>query len=153
MAPDGTIAVFAGRGTGGGNAGEGERAQDATLDGPVGIAVLPNGEVVFSDRNNQRIKLVDNAGNLFTIAGSGRTGDGQTATDTRYGEFEPNFTPRLNDNCSGLASRRSSPAPRPTGTPPAPASTAPWASPRRRTGASTSPTRTTTSCAGWPPRA
>ena len=102
VAPDGTISVFAGRGTPGGNLGEGERAQDTSLDGPVGIAVLPSGEVVFSDRNNQRIKLVDNAGNLFTIAGSGRTGDGQTATDTRYGEFEPNFTPRLNDNCSGL---------------------------------------------------
>ncbi len=102
VAPDGTISVFAGRGTPGGNLGEGERAQDATLDGPVGITVLPTGEVVFSDRNNQRIKLVDNAGNLFTIAGSGRTGDGQTLTDTRYGEFEPNFTPRLNDNCSGL---------------------------------------------------
>ncbi|HEX2517102.1 MAG TPA: hypothetical protein VH257_20525, partial [Chloroflexota bacterium] len=102
VAPDGTISVFAGRGTGGGNTGEGERAVDTSLDGPVGIAVLPNGDVVFSDRNNQRIKLVDSAGNLFTIAGSGRTGDGQTATDTRYGEFEPNFTPRLNDNCSGL---------------------------------------------------
>jgi len=102
VAPDGTIAVFAGRGTGGGNAGEGERAQDATLDGPVGIAVLPSGEVVFADRNNQRIKIVDSAGNLFTIAGAGRSGDGQTATDTRFGEFEPNFTARLNDNCSGL---------------------------------------------------
>ncbi|MEJ7664500.1 MAG: hypothetical protein WKG07_35800 [Hymenobacter sp.] len=75
---------------------------DATLDGPVGIAVLPTGEVVFSDRNNQRIRLVDTSGTLFTIAGTGRTGDGQTATDTRYGEFEPNFTASLNDNCSGL---------------------------------------------------
>jgi streptogramin lyase len=45
---------------------------------------------------------VDTAGNLFTIAGSGRTGDGQSATDTRYGEFEPGFTPSLRDNCSGL---------------------------------------------------
>ncbi|HEX2034269.1 MAG TPA: hypothetical protein VHS99_08795, partial [Chloroflexota bacterium] len=102
VAPNGTISVFAGRATGGGNIGEGERAVDAVLDGPTGVALLPSGEVVFTDRNNQRVKLVDTAGNLFTIAGSGRTGDGQSATDTRYGEFEPGFTPSLRDNCSGL---------------------------------------------------
>ena len=112
IAPDGTIAVFAGRGTTGGNIGEfGERATDVTLDGPVGVAVLPTGEVVFSDRNNLRIKLVDNAGNLYTIAGNGRTGDGQTATDTRYGEFNPSYTPRLENNCSGLGIQPATPCP------------------------------------------
>ena len=112
IAPDGTIAVFAGRGTTGGNIGEfGERATDVTLDGPVGVAVLPSGEVVFSDRNNQRIKLVDTAGNLFTIAGNGRAGDGQSATDTRYGEFNPSYTPRLEQNCSGLGIQPTPPCP------------------------------------------
>jgi sugar lactone lactonase YvrE len=105
VAPDGSIAVFAGRGTGGGNAGEAEKALDATLDGPVGVTVLPSGEVVFADRNAQRIKLVDSAGNLWSIAGAGRT------ASANYGEFDPGLTRTLDENCSGLAEAPAEPCP------------------------------------------
>ncbi len=63
--------------------GDGERAIDARLDLPVGLALAPNGDVYIADQANQRIRRVDNAGIITTIVGTGTagySGDGGPAT-------------------------------------------------------------------------
>jgi sugar lactone lactonase YvrE len=54
---NGTIATFAGNGTGG-YYGDGEPATSATLNSPKGVAVSPNGEVYIADTKNNAIRVV-----------------------------------------------------------------------------------------------
>ena len=53
------------------SAGDGGPATSAKLNNPVGLAVDALGNIYFADLNNQRIRKIDTAGVITTIAGSG----------------------------------------------------------------------------------
>ena len=64
--------IFSYAGTGiYGSSGDGGAATSATLSYPQGVACDRNGNVYFSDTGNRRIRKVDNAGIISTIAGDG----------------------------------------------------------------------------------
>ena len=89
----GDIYTVAGNGIDG-FAGDGGPATSARLSGPEGVAVDGSGNLVFSDTNNQRIRVVAaasgtfygqamTAGHIYTVAGNGNfafSGDGGPAT-------------------------------------------------------------------------
>ncbi len=72
IAPNGTVSTFAGTGVSG-YAGDGGPATAALLSLPRGV-VVANGDVIFADANNQRIRSVDASGTISTIAGDGVQG-------------------------------------------------------------------------------
>lgn len=51
--------------------GDGASASAASLDSPTGVAVDASGNVYIADRHNQRIRVVNSAGTISTVAGSG----------------------------------------------------------------------------------
>ena len=69
----GTITTVAGTGEGG-YSGDGGPAVAARLNGPTGIAVDSSGNLYISDRENHRIRRVDGAGRITTVAGTGEQG-------------------------------------------------------------------------------
>jgi len=80
-ATTGVISTIAGSWPG--FSGDGGRAVDATFNAPAGIAVDMAGNVYIADSGNQRIRKIDPAGTITTIAGNGNrgfSGDGQQAT-------------------------------------------------------------------------
>lgn len=81
VAVNGVISTIAGNGLAG-YSGDGGLATAAELAMPRGLMVTPGGAVVFADSNNQRIRMVDGAGKISTIVGSGvqgQAGDGGAA--------------------------------------------------------------------------
>lgn len=94
----GILTNYAGSGAPGvsstGFSGDGGPAISAKLNNPVGLAVDAVGNIYFADLNNQRIRKIDTAGIITTIAGSGAvngttgatggfSGDGGAATAAR----------------------------------------------------------------------
>jgi sugar lactone lactonase YvrE len=82
ISPSGIITTIAGTGSSGYN-GDGILATDAKLDSPVGIAVDATGNVYIADNYNSRIRKVNGAGIISTIAGKetyGFSGDNGSAT-------------------------------------------------------------------------
>src|SRR5262249_48366431 len=78
---NGMISTVAGTGQPG-FSGEGQRATLARLDGPSGIAVMPDGGFLIADTNNSRVRRVLRDGTIWTVAGDGRAryaGDGGPA--------------------------------------------------------------------------
>src|SRR5439155_996741 len=78
----GIISTIAGNGQKGFN-GDGGPATSASLYYPSGVAVDPAGNVYIADAGNNRIRKVDTAGIINTIAGNdkqGFSGDGGPAT-------------------------------------------------------------------------
>ncbi|EPX60634.1 putative hemolysin [Cystobacter fuscus DSM 2262] len=75
---NGTVSVLAGAPPGGFADASGE---DARMLPYVGIAVMPDGSVAFSDPGNYRVRRISPAGEVTTLAGSGRFGarDGRGA--------------------------------------------------------------------------
>ena len=59
-----------------GRAGDGGRAVEAQMDFPVGVAVDKTGNVYVAEHYSQRIRRVDPAGTIDTIAGTGEPGYG-----------------------------------------------------------------------------
>jgi len=49
-------------------------AAQARFNGPIGIAVAPDGRVVVADTYNDRIRVIETNGVVKTLAGSGRPG-------------------------------------------------------------------------------
>ena len=73
--PAGVISTVAGTGEFfGGFGGDGGPAIQADLDSPSGVAVDGAGNLFIADMGNHRIRKVDAAGTITTIAGSGETG-------------------------------------------------------------------------------
>ena len=64
--------------------GDGGPGTGATLESPSGMAVDSRGHVIFSDKMHNRLRLIDEKGFIFTIAGTGNQGnegDGGTALE------------------------------------------------------------------------
>jgi uncharacterized repeat protein (TIGR01451 family) len=70
---DGTIATVAGDGTAGYGGDEGP-AVAAQLNAPAGVVVDGWGNMLIADMGNNRIRMVDPAGNMHTIGGEGTVG-------------------------------------------------------------------------------
>jgi uncharacterized protein (TIGR03437 family) len=82
ITPDGNTLTVAGNGLPG-FSGDGGPAIGAQLNSPVGVAVDSRGNLYIGDTGNSRIRKVDAAGNIATLAGTGRRGqspDGTAAT-------------------------------------------------------------------------
>lgn len=82
----GIISTAVGTGVGS-YTGDGGPANKATLDGPVGVAVDPAGDLYISDQGNNVIRKVTN-GTISTFAGTGvfgYFGDGGPATKAEFG--------------------------------------------------------------------
>jgi hypothetical protein len=89
--PDGTIHTIAGIVGLPGFSGDGGPATSARLNGPTGVASLPDGSLMIADRLNHRIRHVSPSGVITTVAGngfacanpSGYCGDGGPAVAAR----------------------------------------------------------------------
>jgi uncharacterized protein (TIGR03437 family) len=84
----GTITTFAGKGTLGqtGFSGDGGPALNAELNSPTGLALDQAGNLYIADSGNGRVRKVDTAGMITTVAGKGSgqlTGDGGPATNAQ----------------------------------------------------------------------
>ena len=83
----GTISTFAGNGTAG-FCGDGGLATSACLDGPKGLATDNSGNLYIVDSVNRRVRQVNSAGVISTVAGNGQggfSGDGGLATAAAIG--------------------------------------------------------------------
>ncbi len=82
VSPAGIITTVAGNGMHG-FSGDGGPATAAELNEPTGVAATPGGGFLIADRDNDRIRKVDAAGTITTVAGNGTYGfggDGGPAT-------------------------------------------------------------------------
>jgi uncharacterized protein (TIGR03437 family) len=73
ITPAGNITTVAGTGAAGGG-GDGGPAVQAQLDSPAGLAVDGEGNLYIAERGGHRIRRIDRAGKISTVAGSGRPG-------------------------------------------------------------------------------
>jgi uncharacterized protein (TIGR03437 family) len=83
----GTITTVAGSGMAG-YSGDGGLATSAQLYGPSGVAVDSAGDLYIADEGNGRVRMVNPAGVINTVAGNGGccySGDGGTATAAGLG--------------------------------------------------------------------
>lgn len=83
---DGVISTVAGTGTAG-FSGDGNAATSAQLSSPQGVWVDSAGTLYIADTYNQRIRKVNSAGIISTIAGNGGqgfAGDGGAATSASF---------------------------------------------------------------------
>ena len=75
IAATGKISTVAGDGTGvPGYAGDGEAAIQARLNAPYGVALDSAGNLYIADSGNNRVRVVNAAGNIGTSAGDGAAG-------------------------------------------------------------------------------
>jgi len=81
----GIISTVAGNGTAG-FGGDGGSATHAMLDTPAKVAVDAAGNIYISDSRNMRLRKVNTAGVISTIAGGGILGDGGPATAAQLAE-------------------------------------------------------------------
>ena len=73
FAAGGVISTIAGNRVRG-FSGDGGPATAASLNTPTAVTVDPLGNVIVSDQGNQRLRKIDTAGNISTLAGSAQTG-------------------------------------------------------------------------------
>jgi sugar lactone lactonase YvrE len=85
ISANGELSLVAGSGLAG-YGGDGGPAASAQLNGPRGIALGSAGDLYIADTNNHRIRRVNPAGVITTVAGTGTAGiggDGGPATSAR----------------------------------------------------------------------
>ena len=87
VTPSGIITTVAGNGTQG-FSGDGGPATSSQLNYPVAVAVDGSGNLFIADRQNNRIRMVNSAGIISTIAGStsGFSGDGGPAVSAQISD-------------------------------------------------------------------
>src|ERR1700722_14118350 len=73
VTPTGILSTVAGNGTQG-YAGDNGSAASAELNGPGGLAVDTAGNIYISDTQNNRVRMVNPAGTITTVAGNGKFG-------------------------------------------------------------------------------
>ena len=102
--PQGTIRTIAG-GFLSGFSGDGGPASQAQLSSPFDLELAPDGSLYIADRENQRIRRIDPAGIITTVAGDGSNtfGDGWLATETGLNwptgvDFGPDGALYITDN-------------------------------------------------------
>jgi sugar lactone lactonase YvrE len=81
----GTITTVAGTGAQG-FSGDGGNATNAKLNAPSGLAVDHSGNLYIADSGNNRVRKVNGAGKIITVAGTGKggfSGDGSKATKAK----------------------------------------------------------------------
>jgi DNA-binding beta-propeller fold protein YncE len=83
-APPDVVTLIAGGGTG----GDGGPAVSARLVEPFGVARAPNGDLYVVEHSAHRLRRIDAAGVIHTVAGTGEKGDG--------GDDGPGTAARLN---------------------------------------------------------
>jgi sugar lactone lactonase YvrE len=76
VSPDGTITTVVGIAGPGGFSGDGGPATKALLQDAGGVAVDAAGDLFVSDIENLRVRKVDAAGTITTVAGGGNPADG-----------------------------------------------------------------------------
>jgi uncharacterized protein (TIGR03437 family) len=84
-----TISTLAGTGSRG-SSGDDGAALDAELAGPYGLALDSSGNIFFSDQGNERVRKIDTAGTITTLAGDGSAGyvgDNDTSYAADEGEM------------------------------------------------------------------
>ncbi len=84
--PSGTISTIAGTGTKG-SSGDNGPATQAQLWNPQGLALDGAGNLYIADTSNHRIRKIDSAGTITTVAGNGlpeSTGDGGPAALAQF---------------------------------------------------------------------
>ncbi len=69
-----SYARFAGTGSSG-STGDGGQANQATLNGPSGLAMLSDGSVLITEALGNRIRIIDSNGVIRTLAGNGSIGN------------------------------------------------------------------------------
>ena len=82
IATSGIISTIAGNGTMG-FGGDGGPATAAKLNSPTGLNIDAAGNIYFTDQGNQRVRKINTAGIITTVAGTGTpgfSGDGGAAT-------------------------------------------------------------------------
>ena len=90
----GTIKTFAGTGTEG-HSGDGGSATSARIHNPTGVAVDISDSVLIADLDNHRIRRVDPAGLISTVAGTGSpfdSGDGGPAAQAQFSHLLKGLT-------------------------------------------------------------
>jgi sugar lactone lactonase YvrE len=86
LGTNGVVTVVAGDGTAG-YSGDGGAAMNARLNAPSRVAVDAAGNIYVTDRGNHRIRRVNPAGVIATVAGNGKSGfagDGGSATNALF---------------------------------------------------------------------
>ncbi len=81
----GTIVTVAGTGAAG-SSGDGGPATSARLNAPQALAVRSDGSIFIADTGSNRVRRVDRAGTITTVAGTGApgfSGDGEQAADAQ----------------------------------------------------------------------
>lgn len=86
MTPDKVFSVVAGTGVCG-FSGDGGPAAKAQIDDPNGIAFDSRGNLYFSDAKNHRIRRIDTAGVITTVAGTGQDGTGGDGGQARAAQL------------------------------------------------------------------
>jgi len=103
--PGGVVTTLAGQSTAGSNDGTGTAA---SFNRPNGVCQAPNGGIIVTDGNNNRIRLVTtstytvNSGVVTTLAGSG-TGQFADGTGTAASFFNPNGVAKLSNGNAIIA--------------------------------------------------
>jgi sugar lactone lactonase YvrE len=80
-----TVQTIAGTGDSG-DGGDGGKALSAQLNSPKALVIDPDGDVFIADTGNNRVRKVDTAGKIVTVAGTGDagySGDGEQAVGAR----------------------------------------------------------------------
>ncbi|HQR33553.1 MAG TPA: BACON domain-containing carbohydrate-binding protein [Blastocatellia bacterium] len=100
VTPNGIITTIAGTGTAG-FSGDNGPATSAQLNGPLGVALDRNGNLLIADAGNNRIRRINaSTGVISTVAGTGDTGfngDGGAATAARISAPENVFVDKDNN--------------------------------------------------------